>query len=130
MLRCERDGSGTDELNSILPAAADSSNLAAVLKRFLRGGEHAYHAQARLAIGQWSPTGANRIEKLSDYITQGFGRIQLGRPNVAGAITHQSLIISFAIGADAVRSYTFVIDAHFLGWLNVIVQNHLATTGD
>ena len=44
---------------SILPAATDTPNLAAVFNRLLCGGEYAYHAQACLAIGQWWPTGAN-----------------------------------------------------------------------
>src|SRR5258706_12459052 len=63
-------------------------------------------------------------------MAQGFGRIQLWRPYVTGAITNQGLIIRFAIGADAVCGHPFVIDADFFGGLNVVIEDHLAAARD
>ncbi len=96
----------------------------------MRGFQQAHHAQTGLAVGQWGPPFANGIQKFSDHVAQGFGGIELGRPHVAGAITHQSLVISFAIGADTIRGDAFVIDAHFLSRFDVIVKDHLAAAGD
>ena len=63
-------------------------------------------------------------------MAQCFSGIQLRRPHIASAITNQGLIIGFAIGTNAAGGHPFVVNAHLLSRLDVVVENHLAGAGD
>src|SRR5882672_2541285 len=131
--RCECE-SGSQTRPAFRPAAgrvsrrgsSETNQPTLRLEGLLRGFEQPHHAQARRAVVDGRLVLHHAIEEIPELDLQRFGRIDLRRPDVAGAIADEQVVESLAVGdVDAL-----VVHPDLLVRLQVVPDQHLVLAAD
>ena len=91
------------------------------------GFEDADDAESGFAVAEWSLVGLNAVDEVSDHFLEGFDCWQVWAPDVSGAVADQDTASGFEGFFDGDAA---VIDADFLGWVEVIKDDAFFAAAD
>jgi len=93
----------------------------------LSGFEDADDAESGFAVAEWRLVGLDAVDEVSDHFLEGFDGWEVWAPDISGAVADEHPASGFEGFFDGDST---VIDADFLGWVEVIEDDAFFAAAD